>query len=195
MRAARTQFPPCHIIERDAISCANISTLIHISADDSPHHAAALHYARRLGSSSHHSVCSVGLVETHSPAACDAHKWEAAHVAHDILYYISVTILSAFALELCVLLCVLGLHFARQPLYMLDAAVVATALYLEVCLRRQGHGGELAGLLVFARSWRFVRIGHGLSTSVHEAGHKHVEEMKHHIQELEDELSRLRAKR
>eukprot|EP00966_Prymnesium_polylepis_P059634 1382729-Prymnesium_polylepis.1 len=107
------------------------------------------------------------------------------------MYYVSVTILGAFAVELVLLMCVLGLHFARQPLYMLDAAVVGTALVVEVYLRGHGHNpsGELAGLLIFARSWRFVRIGHGLSTSVHEAGHKHVEEMEHHIKELEDELS------
>ena len=37
---------------------------------------------------------------------------------------------------------------------------------------------------MFARCWRFVRLGHGLVSSVHEAHASHVEEMEQHVEGL-----------
>ena len=178
------EYPPCHIIERDAISCFDPS------ANDTlaPHHL-----LRRLSSSddahASHAVCAAGLVDTSTPAACDPHKWATAHAVHEVLFAVSVAILATFGVELFTLLALLQFHFVRNPLYLIDAVVVAVSLSLELALKGQA-GAELAGALAFARAWRFLRIGHGLATSVHETGHTHAQHLEEEIDELKLKLKR-----
>lgn len=162
------EFPRCHIIIRDATSCCD--------ADSSAH-------LRMLASGSgsgagHHALCE-GYVESAVPADCDAHKHETVHTVHEALYISSVSILSAFAIELLLLLGALDLQFFHNLLYVIDFLVVYASLALEVSLHNLSTaGGELAGALVLARIWRFMRIAHGLATVTHEA--QHVTHETHH---------------
>ena len=175
------EYPPCYIIERDAISCFDPN------ASYTPHHL------RRLGSSdaSHHAVCAAGLIDTTTPAACDPHKWAAAHTLHDCLFAVSVAILASFAVELLTLLVLLQLHFVRNPLYLVDLIVVAVSLTLEIALKGR-VAADFAGALAFARAWRFLRVGHGLAVSMHETAHAHAKELEEEIEELKLKLDERR---
>lgn len=180
-------FPYCYIIERDAISCCNISS----SPDD--------HHRRQLAESSssydgghhdaHHQLCAAGLTQVSTPATCDPHAHETVHVLHEVLFYLSVVILVAFAMELLVLFIVFRLNFFRTPLYVLDFIVISTALALEISLKGT-TSAELAAAFVFVRAWRFVRVGHGLYASVHEISHIHMEEHVHHLEKYIAELEK-----
>lgn len=56
-----------------------------------------------------------------------------------------------------------------SPLYVADSMIVLVALFLELFLHfmDEDEFSALSGLLIFARSWRFIRIAHGLATTVH----------------------------
>lgn len=183
------EYPACWIITRDAISCFNAS-----DADDEHTTTEQHHRMLAAGSSSGeaHHHCADGLVDMPSwPAGCDEHKWATAHTAHEVLFAVSVLILSIFAVELSLLIAALGSSFFRQPFYLLDAFVVSMSLVLELMLRRladQIH--ELAGFLALARAWRFLRIGHGLATSVHEVDHGEIHALEHEVEKLRAELAR-----
>ena len=84
------QFPPCSTIERDAISCCPVQ-------DD---HANPTE--RFLSEEA--GICdapgSVALEEF--PAGCDDHKWHTVHVVEEVLFSLTITILSIFFVELTV---------------------------------------------------------------------------------------------
>ena len=82
------EFPRCDKVVRDAISCKNATD--HAEAADAHH--------RQLAGG--HSLCEPGTVESHVKAGCDGHKWAAAHTAHSVLLWTSVSILALFFLEL-----------------------------------------------------------------------------------------------
>ena len=186
------EFPACYIIERDAVSCYNAS---HGGQGHDSHHADPHHRRLDATGDAHHSLCPGAFTDAPSswPAACDHHKWHSVHTAHDALFWCSVVILLIFAVELLLLLGILRLNFLRNPLYALDAIVVATSLGFEIGLKGQ-VGGDMAGLLAFGRVWRFVRIGHGLSSSVHEVDAAHLHEVEQHAKALEAEVLELRKR-
>ena len=188
------EFPACYIVERDAVSCYNAS---YGSQDHVSYHDDHGSHHRRLGASgdAHHSLCPGAFADAPSswPAACDPHKWHSVHTAHDALFWCSVGILIIFAVELLLLLAILRLNFLRNPLYALDAVVVATSLAFEIGLKGEA-GGDMAGLLAFGRVWRFVRIGHGLSSAVHEVDAAHLHEVEQHAKALEAEVLELRKR-
>lgn len=80
--------------------------------------------------------------------------------------YLSVAILGVFLLENLGLIVANGCQFFKNPWHVLDIVVVVVSLAFE--LREMIPGaddegdGEAVGLLVLARSWRFIRIGHGV---------------------------------
>ena len=78
------EFPRCDKVVRDAISCTNATD--HAGAADAHH--------RQLAGG--HSLCEPGTVESHVKAGCDGHKWAAAHTAHSVLLWLSVSILALF---------------------------------------------------------------------------------------------------
>mmetsp|Transcript_26378 Transcript_26378/g.40487 ORF Transcript_26378/g.40487 Transcript_26378/m.40487 type:complete len:228 (-) Transcript_26378:1404-2087(-) len=97
------EFPPCSIIERDAISCC--------PADNGDHSNG--HLMRLLSESSHgdhHNLCeddSLDMSKSYQ-AACDDHARPALHKAHNTLFGMTISILSIFLTELCLLIVVLG---------------------------------------------------------------------------------------
>jgi len=178
------EFPRCDIIVRDATSCCNASDtltgshrrLLEEDFFEYGHRFLASASSSASGSASgssdsghhgHHAMCepyTIGL-----KADCDAHQHEAVHQLHDALYIISVTILSAFALELLLLFAALDRQFFHNLLYLVDALVVSSSLSLEIVLKTT-PAGELSHALILARLWRFMRVAHGLVVSSTEAG-------------------------
>jgi len=165
------QYPACHIITRDATPCCNASfypphRLLSVPSEPHDSHGDA-HDSHGDG---HASLCPAGLVAVPSfEAGCDPHSHAEVHTAHEALLWISVAILCIFGLELLILLAIERLVFLRNPLYVFDAFIIAAALAIELHLYTTSQEGEspvatLTGLLVLARSWRFVRVFHAVFT-------------------------------
>ena len=80
-----------------------------------------------------------------------------------------------------------------QPPPRAATATALSPLERRVCTTRSASA-ELAGTIAFARVWRFVRIGHGLSTAQHESSLAEFEKIEDHVKEVEEELRRLRSR-
>mmetsp|Transcript_10548 Transcript_10548/g.15736 ORF Transcript_10548/g.15736 Transcript_10548/m.15736 type:complete len:271 (-) Transcript_10548:147-959(-) len=77
--------------------------------------------------------------------------------------YTSVAVLSVFAVDNILLLLANGLEYFKNPLYVIDAIVVALAIVFETALR----DSFAASIIIVGRAWRFVRIGHGVYETTH----------------------------
>ena len=64
---------------------------------------------------------------------------------------------------------------------------------LKNCVRLWGARSELAGMLAIARCWRFIRVGHGIATSVHDMVHASKAEMAATITRLRAALRDLES--
>ena len=175
------EYPRCSIVIRDATSCcpgAYASGSVSSSASVSGS-------ASGSGSGGYHALC--GAYDIGVDADCDSHQHALVHKLHDALFGTSVVILSAFAAELTLLLLALDCQFFHHLLYVIDAVVVFSSLTLEIVLYTTA-AGNLAGALILARLWRFVRVSHGLVVSSHEAAeisHERQEAIKEHLAEIE----------
>mmetsp|Transcript_6223 Transcript_6223/g.12408 ORF Transcript_6223/g.12408 Transcript_6223/m.12408 type:complete len:347 (+) Transcript_6223:62-1102(+) len=186
------EFPPCSIILRNAHSCAAFGGSGGSSGSSGSHSGS--------GSGSGHSLCEEGTYETGAPAACDEHQHDIVTVAHKVLLWLSVSILSVFMLELLALTAALGAKFFRNRLYVLDFLVVSISLTLEVVVGAVLGPGDFTiapGIIILVRIWRFVRILHGTSITVYEVGHDEhgdeevacsAESLQQRIEELKAEL-------
>ena len=192
----QASYPTCHIIERDAISCCSPVTDVLEAASNMTNHSTTVdeHIRRFLAGDesdhhgdSHHNLCEDGGVESVYDAACDTHKWENVHKIEIILFSLTVTILSLFLLELVTMAIILQKAFFRQIFYVLDFFIVATSLALELTFHfvHDDILVSIAGLLVFFRVWRFVRIGHGLVEVTAEYAHKDKEALIDYAEALE----------
>jgi len=85
----------------------------------------------------------------------------------DGLTLTSLTILCLFGLEIVLLLVALGWRFFTNCFYVLDAAVVAVALWSEIAAYRY-HNPQIIAipLLVLLRVWRLATIFHGVGVVV-----------------------------
>ena len=101
--------PSCTIIVRDAISCCPSDGDVTTNS-----------FYQGGGGGYGESVCAEPLLATDNTAGCDSHKWHGAHVAHEILFWITIAILSLFQSELLFLIYLLGMHFFKVPLYVFD---------------------------------------------------------------------------
>lgn len=176
--------PLCPLVIRDAISCCpgqhdndHASTTRILSVDDS------------------HGVCTYPLVDTTYEAGCDLHKYNGAHIAHQILFWTTIVILTTFQIELCFLIYLIGpAKFFHQVFYVIDLFVVTCSLFLELLYRFANFGEldweALPEILILFRLWRFVRIGHGLVASTHEIGEHKTHLALEHIEMLEERLER-----
>ena len=106
--------------------------------------------------------CGPGLQPYKGEVACVPH--DGVKVVHAALFWTSVTIGFIFLTELLALFSILQLNFLRNPFYVGDFIIVLTALTLELWLHAHHSNGQaaLSGLLMLARTWRFVRIGHAI---------------------------------
>mmetsp|Transcript_11511 Transcript_11511/g.26559 ORF Transcript_11511/g.26559 Transcript_11511/m.26559 type:complete len:321 (-) Transcript_11511:151-1113(-) len=169
------EFPSCRLVQRDAVSCC---------ADASPASPAS---HRRLGEA--HALCEPPAAQGNAPAGCDEHKWAAVHVAHDVLYSVSVAILSIFLAEMLVLMAaVTPCLFFRNLFYALDFVIVASALGLEIALKGNPHLADEVALIIVLRMWRLVRIGHGLFETTEKYGEAHAKHVEREVEELKQIL-------
>mmetsp|Transcript_98021 Transcript_98021/g.274409 ORF Transcript_98021/g.274409 Transcript_98021/m.274409 type:complete len:368 (+) Transcript_98021:49-1152(+) len=179
-------FPSCHFVVRDAVNCCPGPA------------AAVMTYRRLMGGDhgGHHDICSAGYTQFEgTPPGCDEHKWGTVHVMHDVCFHITVCVLTTFLVELLILAYIERSHFLKKPLYVLDFFIVVGTLSLEFFQRSDAaHSFDSAKILILARCWRFVRIGHGLVTETHEHNAKEQEHLKEHCKGLVLKLQRLHAK-
>ncbi len=140
-----------------------------------------------------HNICISPLIATNHQAGCDDHKYQGVHVAHQVLFWITIAILLTFEVEFSLLIYLLGPgKFFRQAVYVVDLIVVSTSLVLELTFHLGSDTAVeiLPGILIVFRLWRFVRIGHGLVESTYEM---HVSKMHlalEYIEMLEERLKR-----
>lgn len=171
------EFPPCVYVVRDAVSCCSSS-----------------HRQLGGGGGGHHAQCTAPLhAEPSAPAFCDIHKYDGAHTLHDMLFSISVTVLSCFQAELLLLSTALGSLFFRNPLYLLDSVVIASSLTLELWLHALGPAKltdeDLSSFLVVGRLWRFLRIGHGIYATSHKSSEGKMVKMATQLKQLQAQLA------
>mmetsp|Transcript_12992 Transcript_12992/g.22690 ORF Transcript_12992/g.22690 Transcript_12992/m.22690 type:complete len:348 (+) Transcript_12992:133-1176(+) len=172
------EFPSCSIIERDCIACC-------YEPGNGDGHERWL-----AGDSHHEETCQVGYEESGEPA-CDGHKWSNVHLAEEVLFACTITILTIFLAEICVEMWALTpCIFFKQIFYALDFVIVTVSIVLELTFHfaHKDLLEELAGLLVFGRLWRFVRIGHGIIEVTSEFTHQQYEELMEYANECAEEL-------
>jgi hypothetical protein len=182
-----TFYPPCHFVERDAISCCPILDDVH-AADDTARRWLA-ETSDGHGGGEKHDYCGDGLEATDYEASCDDHKWSTVHTAEDVLFGLTMAILVIFFVELNVSLAALGpCQFFRHTFFLMDYIVVTVSIVMEATFKAVDDEAlqSAFGLLILFRLWRFVRIGHGIIEVTHEMGHEREEKLLIYIEELEE---------
>lgn len=169
------EFPECRIVERDSVSCCEA-----MAGDDD--------HARFLSEEGEHNYCEFGYPGAY-PSGCDPHKYPGVHIAHQVLRWITVLILSTFFTELLILIvafgpCVFFSHF----FYCFDFFVVTVSLGLEISflILQEAQVEFLVGLLILGRLWRFVRIGHGIFEATYELSTREQHERAEYTKKLEE---------
>jgi hypothetical protein len=179
-------FPSCYIVQRDAVSCCP-------GDNENTHYSAAV--SRLLeGADGHDELCEAPLMETSYQAGCDDHKYHGVHVVHDVLFSLTILILSIFEVELLTMMYLIGVDkFFVRVLYIVDLFIVTVSLVLEILFRTLHNqiASDLIGILIFFRLWRFVRIGHGLIASTYEMQEEKLEMWKEYVEELEKIVKRV----
>ena len=83
------------------------------------------------------------------------------HDSEKICAYISIGILVFFTLEhILLLLCDGVMSYIKYPFHLLDLLVVLISLGFECLAKKEVAMGT--GILIIARSWRFMRVVHGV---------------------------------
>jgi len=193
-------YPSCSTIERDCIACCGSGGV----SNDEDHHR-ILSVLRVLAGSGkddehHHDVCEDvahehGWMDSHNEtffyhgeASCDEHKYERVHNAEFGLFVCTMLILSVFMLELHLEILALGPGvFFRQVFYTVDYAIVTLSFSLELAFHFDHNAAlqSVVGLVIFARLWRFVRIGHGIIEITSELTHHQYEDLLAYTEKLE----------
>ena len=91
-------FPFCAIIVRDCISCCPDDGSV---VDGAEAEADSSHSTLRFlaGGGGQEELCDAGFNEFTGHPSCDENKWHAVHTLEEVLFWITVTILSIFFLE------------------------------------------------------------------------------------------------
>lgn len=122
--------------------------------------------------------------------------WEPHSMEHEPLFYTSAGILGLLCLNIVLLLVAFGLRFFRHPGYVLDLAIIPTALFLEVFL-----DSEVLALLIILNLWRLIRVAHGVFTVTDDAIEEEVVHLKRSLailqrqsKEVKEELDSCKAR-
>lgn len=198
-------YPHCSLIERDAVSCcpaASSSSTAEAAAseNEADTHSRFLesstesHASNSSSSGGHHSdVCAIsgGEAVQQFTAGCDEHKWATIHTVEEVLFALTLTILSLFMIELTLSMIALTPQiFFRQFFFLLDFVIVSISLSLEIFFhfKKDDLYQTLVGILVLIRIWRFIRIGHGIVELTNEVAHKEYEHLLEYTEDLRDLL-------
>lgn len=85
-------FPDCSVVVRDCIACCSES---HTEPDEGG-------VGRWLAEGGEHEeICEVGYENIGQPS-CDEHKWHVVHTTEEVLFWITITILTVFMVEILV---------------------------------------------------------------------------------------------
>jgi len=177
-----SQYPSCHIIERDAISCCAV---------DDDHKDNNEHRWLASSDNNHHYHCTNPNTQPNKDydATCDTHKWSTIHTIEKVLFGLTITILSIFFVELNIEMIALQPQiFFKQFFFVMDYVIVTTSLVLELTfyILDEATIQSFIGLLVLARIWRFIRIGHGIIELTHEWVHHEYSHLLGYTEELEE---------
>jgi len=176
------EYPSCDIIEKYATSCCPAESLNAMTQTE---------FQRILGFSSgdnDENLCEKGVENSGYAATCDEDDYpHGVHTAHIVLFSISMVISTIFVIEL--LLFIIGMGFRQffgNIFCVVDFIVVMVSI-LEVFVFSPFNDNlkeSLSGFLMLFRMWRFVRIGHGLSSAEEtieaHLGHSHELETQNH---------------
>lgn len=158
------------------------------------------------GGASPHGVCDdPRLVVTGHAPYCDPHAYEHIHQLESLFSLATVLILGVFEVELIGMLLALDRLFFRSLLHLLDLLVISASLALQlyillVRLHSDGAADEaevgllpddITGLILFSRCWRFVRVGHGIATSINDIVRARQQRLYETVEELRDALREL----
>jgi len=172
-------YPACEIIERDCLSCCPTSV-------DNAN--------RFLSGDADEPICESGYDTTVGYGSCDESKWHTVHTIEIVLFFLTITILFTFLLEINLEVVALGPNvFFRQVWYSLDYIIITVSTTLELLfyLDNEDLGlSTISGLIIFARIWRFVRIGHGIIEVTTELTHKRYEDLLEYAEKLEAEMKK-----
>ena len=148
------EYPECDIIQRDGFCCSGSKTL----------------------------SCAL---EKQIVAGCDPHKHHhELHFYHQLLSRTTIGILSAFLVELLVVMIHQGpVHFFSNFLYALDFFIVSVSMALE--LAPPSTVTSAAGVIVIARLWRFVRVTHGIFDTTYDMAQGEKEELEEYTEAIE----------
>lgn len=175
-----TQYPSCTTIERDCISCCE-------PAGNHSNRFLQSYDYRFLAEDDHEDICDSGLEPNFDTGTCDSHKWNTVHTVEDVLFWCTIVILTVLYVELNVQMVAIGpAVFFCQFFYALDYFIVSVSLGLELILYAVAEESlaTVVGLVIFARLWRFVRIGHGIIEVTSELTHQQYEDLIEYTKEL-----------
>lgn len=150
-----------------------------------------------------------GLIDSGSPSSgCIVSCIHQPQVVHDAILalgIISLIILFLFLIELVVMLAVIGFKAFFKNIFMVfDFIIVSVSIGFEIFLISQ-ESGEVENsatesttavslaIILFARSWRLMRISHGAYKEAHDYFEEEVGKLKKEIKSLKNELADLRA--
>jgi len=196
------EYPTCRTMSHRAVSCCpalearQLSGSWHVTDEESAR------YAHQIG---FFPECPSPLVA--APAAnglqCLEGDQQWAHVMHEALTIGSLLILGIFAMELVLLLSALGSLFLRSWAYILDLVIISSSLtimlYVYMARAHARASGDVVGLeglqgiIMFARCWRFVRVGHGIALSMHDLVHASHVQLQHKIEAMRQALHVMEA--
>jgi len=112
----------------------------------------------------------------------DLHHWE--HASH-VVHLCSITVLSMFAFEVILKIIFTPKHFFSHKMEIFDALVVFIAISLDVVYLFDHLVSRIAGLIIFVRLWRVVRIVNGIILSAKQNADKRVKKEKTQVARLE----------
>jgi hypothetical protein len=119
--------------------------------------------------------------------------------ALDVLFYMSLSIICFFGLELLIKLLVYGPKHFRHPFEFFDAVIIITSITLDLIYRGQEEGIAIEVIIVL-RFWRLIRIMDSVAGEVRQSAEiqlrkfakkKRVDEAR--IKELEEEVEKLKG--
>jgi len=169
-------FPPCNVIERDCIACC-------------PSQKSGERFL--ASSSNYESVCEAGFDRYSGHGACDGAKYHTVHIVEEVLFWCTISILAIFCLEIHAEAIALGATaFFSEFFYLFDYVIVVVSITLELIFHFDSKLGlsSMVGLIIFARLWRFVRIGHAIVEISSEVTHQSYDELLEYTEKLEMKL-------
>ncbi|PPQ64094.1 hypothetical protein CVT24_008911 [Panaeolus cyanescens] len=129
---------------------------------------------------------------------CNAKEHHERPVAIDVFTYISITIVSAFLVEIPITIWAIGIQFynpfkrgSAGKMHFFDAAVIIATFVLEVALR--GKERELAGLLVILRLWRLFELAESIALTTTELHEGEMKEVRRELERYMFEVEKLKV--